>query len=226
MSDESPLHIFDCSLARLATGRHCSNLRELFDAIRTVPEPVLEHHMMRCVLEDRFELDEFPNEFARWCWESLGDHVLGEQLALIDPYQHPTMACVRSALEEALEERLWGLDRVPWCRAGLELQLVESRLIAYDTGEQVETPAALAEALLRISSRSMFYHVHEARRRSRNVTDDFSEWLDRQGVDKALVERLRSIDFHFLNLNQLRREYLEALRQYVTQSLPAMQVPA
>jgi hypothetical protein len=39
---------------------------------------------MRCALEDHFELDEFRNEFARWCWESLGDHLLGEQLAHID----------------------------------------------------------------------------------------------------------------------------------------------
>ena len=85
MSDE-PFEVYECSLARLATGRSCSNLRELLEAIRTVPDTVLEHHMMRCALEDHFELDEFPNEFARWCWDSLGDHLLGEQLALIDPY--------------------------------------------------------------------------------------------------------------------------------------------
>jgi hypothetical protein len=220
MPDDAVLHIYDCSLARCATGRSCSNLRELLDAVRTVPEAVLEHHMMRCALEDHFELDEFPNEFARWGWESLGDHVLGEQLALIDPYQHHSMARVRGALEEAIEERLWGLDRVPWCRPGLELHLLESRLIAYDTGDQVETPAALAEALAQMSPRSLFYHVHEARRRTHAATDDFSDWLERRGDDGVLVARLRAVDFYFLNLNQLRHELIKAFHDFLTHASP------
>jgi hypothetical protein len=49
MSDDAGLHIYDCSLARCATGRSCSNLRELIDAVRTVPEAVLEQHMMLCL---------------------------------------------------------------------------------------------------------------------------------------------------------------------------------
>lgn len=227
MSDNnSPLKIYDCSLARCATGRSCSNLRELLDAFRTVPDSVLEHHMLRCALEEHFELDEFPNEFARWCWESLGDQVLGEQLALIDPYQHADMAGLRGALEDAVEQRLWGLDRVPWCRPGLELHLLESRLIAYDTGERIETPVALSEALLRLSVRSLFYHVHEARRRTNSATDDFSAWLEIHEANPVLVTRLRAIDFYFLNLNQLRREFLDAFREHLFDAFTPIQVPA
>ena len=140
----------DCSLIRCATGRVCSNLRELLDAIRTVSDAVLEHHMMRCALEDHFELHEFPNDLARWCWTSLGDHVLGEQLGLVDPYHLPSTAGLRALLVNLIEDRLWGLDHVPWSRPGLELQLIESRLIAYDTGERIFTPAALVEAIERM----------------------------------------------------------------------------
>lgn len=225
MSDNhSPLKIYDCSLARCATGRSCSNLRELLDAFRTVPDSVLEHHMLRCALEEHFELDEFPNEFARWCWESLGDHVLGEQLALLDPYQLADMASLRSALEDAVEHRLWGLDRVPWCRPGLELHLLESRLIAYDTGERVETPMALSESIARVSSRSLFYHVHEARRRTASATDDFSDWLESHEANPALVARLRAIDFYFLNLTQLRREILDAFREHLIEAVAPVPV--
>jgi hypothetical protein len=53
MPDDAVLHNYDCSLARCATGRSCSNLRELLDAVRTVPEAVLEHHMMRCARQLR-----------------------------------------------------------------------------------------------------------------------------------------------------------------------------
>ncbi len=213
---------FDCSLVRRATGRSCSNLRELRDAIQIVPDGVLEHHLMHCALDDHFELYEFPNDLARWCWSALGDQVLGEQLGLIAPYREPSTAALRQTLLNAIEERLWGLERVPWCRPGLELHLIESRLVTYDTGERIPTPTALAEAIERMSTRSLFYHVHEARRRSGGQTDDFSAWLETTEVEPALISRIRSIDFYFLNLGQLRQELVQVFRQYL---LDAPQVP-
>lgn len=45
MEAADPFCIMDCSLVRYATGRSCSNLRELLEAIRSVPDAVLEHHM-------------------------------------------------------------------------------------------------------------------------------------------------------------------------------------
>jgi hypothetical protein len=190
-----------------------------------VPDGVLEHHMMRCALEDHFELYEFPNDVARWCWDGLGDHVLGEQIGLVDPYKHPSLAAVRATLVNLIEERLWGLERVPWCRPGLELHLVESLLIAYDTGEHIRTPAALAEAIERIPLRSLFYHVHEARRRTAGHSDDFSAWLEQLGEYGLLVEKLRAVDFYFLNLSQLRQELTEIFRQNLVTSAAAVTGP-
>src|SRR3989304_8392920 len=123
MTVPEPFAVFDCSLVRCAIGRVCTNLRELWEAVRTVPESVLQHHMMRCALEDYFELYEFPNDLARWCWEELGDHVLGEQLALVDPYHFDQIAALRVELADEIEDRPWGLARVPWCGAGLALHL-------------------------------------------------------------------------------------------------------
>jgi hypothetical protein len=207
-----PFVLYDCGLVRSASGRVCTNLRELQEAVRTVPDAVLEHHMMRCALEDYFELNEFPNDLARWCWYCLGDHVLGESLGLVDPYRCETIAQLRATLGNLIEDRLWGVDRVPWCRPGLELYLVQSRLVTFDTGERIPTRAALTEALERMSLRSLFYHVHEARRRTGGRTDDFSLWLEDVGADPGVVARVRAIDFYSLNLNQLRRELLQVLQ--------------
>jgi len=212
-----PFTLLDCNLARCAVGRSCTNLRELLDVVRTASDATLEHHMMRCALDDHFELYEFPNDLARWCWDALGDDVLGEQLGLIDPYQSASPAALRAALINVVEERLWVLERVPWCRPGLELHLIESRLIAYDTGERFATLAALAEAIHRLPLSSLFYHVHEARRRTAGRTDDFSDWLEQYGADLALIEKLRAVDFYFLNLNQLRAEFMDIFRQHLAE---------
>jgi len=216
-----PFVVYDCSLARRAIGQGCSNLRELLTALHNVPDSVLEHHMLRCPLEDHFELYEFPNDLARWCWDALGDHVVGEQLGLVDPYRHSSLADVRAKLVEILEDRLWNLDRVPWCRPGLELHLLASRLVAYDTGERIPTPVALAEAIPHLSLRSLFFHVHEARRRTGGQSDDFSLWLEQFEVNPSLVVRLRAIDFYFLNLGQLRRELMDVFAQHLLHSTVA-----
>jgi hypothetical protein len=224
MEENEPFCLFECNLIRCATGRVCINLRELLDVIRTVPDAVLEHHMMRCALEDHFELHEFPNDLARWCWDALGDHVLGEQVGLVDPYLQASTGALRSLLVNIIEDRLWGLDRAPWCRSGMELHLVESRLMAYDTGERIFTPAALQEAIQRMPLRSLFFHVHEGWRRTMGRSDDFSLWLEKTGAEASLVARLRAIDFYFLNLSQLRLALLEAFQQYKDQAPPIQRV--
>jgi hypothetical protein len=225
MATVEPFALFDCNLARCAVGKTCTNLRELLDVVRTASDATLEHHMMRCALDDHFELYEFPNDLARWCWDGLGDDVLGEQLGLIDPYQHASPATLRAALVNVVEERLWTLDRVPWCRPGLELHLIESRVIAYDTGERFATLAALAEAMSRLPVRSLFYHVHEARRRTQGRTDDFSDWLEQYGAAPELVTQLRGVDFYFLNLKQLRVEFVNIFRQHLAEP-PAVTISA
>jgi len=210
-----PFAVYDCSLARRAVGQSCSNLRELLSALRVVPDIVLEHHVLRCPLEDHFEMYEFPNDLARWCWDALGDHVIGEQLGLVDPYRFPSTSALRAKLIEILEDRLWNLDRIPWCRPGLELHLMASRVVAYDTGLRIPTPVALAEAIPQMPSRSLFYHVHEGRRRTAGATDDFSLWLEQFETNPSLVAGIRAIDFYFLNLSQLRRELIEVFAHHL-----------
>ncbi len=213
--------LFDCGLVRQATGSSCSNLRELLGAVRTAPDGVIEHHMMRCVLENDFELHEFPNDFARWCWNALGDHALGEELGLIDPYRHATIPALRATLEDTIDRQLWTTDATYAARPGLDLHLVESRLVAYDTGERLATPRALLAALPGMPVRALFYHVHEARRRTEGRTDDFSAWLESAGADLALVTAIRHVDFYFLNLDQLRNELIQIVQQHLDQPAAA-----
>lgn len=207
--------VADCSLVRCATGRACFNLRELLESVRGAGSTVLEHHLMRCALEDHFDLYEFPNDLARWCWDALGDRELAEKLALLNPYTFRDVEGLRLGVVDLLEDHLWSLERFPWSRPGLELHLVESRLISFDTGERFSTLAGLAEAVPRMSRRSLYFHVHEAYRR--NGVDDFSAFLEARLAPTELIDRLRSLDFYFLNLNQLREKLLDALCAFMAE---------
>ena len=101
---------------------------------------------------------------------------------------------------------------------------MESRLVAYNTGQVFETPVALAEAVGRLPLRSLFCHVHEARRRTGGQTDDFSHWLAAYGADAALVDHLRKIDFYALNLSQLRTAIQEVLQLHLGMDPALLQV--
>jgi len=74
--------------------------------------------------------------------------------------------------------------------------------------------------------RSLFFDVHEARRRTAGQTDDFSLWLENCGVCASLVAKLRAIDFYFLNLSQLRQEILAVFRQHVMEPAPMTRATA
>jgi hypothetical protein len=133
---------------------------------------------------------------------------------------------LRAELVNVIEERVWGIDRVPSCPPGLELHLVGSRMIAYDTGERFSTPTALAEALPLFSLRSFFYHVHIARRRTPRGSDDFANWLEAYGADPGLIARLRKIDAQFLNLGQVRDQVIDAFRECLPAPQPVLKVSA
>lgn len=215
--------LYDCSLVREATGEFCSNLRELHGALSRMPDAVLEHHMLRCALEDHFELYEFPNDLARWCWEELGDRVLGERLGLIDPYRLPSLDNLRLELLEVVEDRLWSFAQPLQARPGSELHLVGSQLVSFDTGVRFSSLASLVEALPRVSRRTLFYHVHEGRRRTGGTTDDFTAWLESINAPADLVRELRQIDFYFLNLNQLRAALLEVFSRHLPEVAPLVE---
>jgi hypothetical protein len=207
--------VLDCSLVQRATGEWVSNLRELLRAVREMHPFVLQHHMMRCPLGDRFELDEFPNDFARWSWQDLGDRSAGELLALVEPYKHATLESLRAEIIDVIEEHLWsGEQGLRSCRPGLEFHLIASQLVAYETDMRIDSMAFMAENISRLSNRSLFYHVHEARRRTNGRTDDFSEWLEGIGSPPELIAAIRAIDFYYLNLHQLREALQEAFRPY------------
>ena len=208
-----PFVVYDCSLVMRATGQWVSNLRELLVAVQHMDNLVLEHHMTRCHLGDWFMLEEFPNDLARWCWRDLEDRATGERLALIDPYRHPSLDGLRKEIIEVIEDRLWAAQQTASsCPPGTEFHLVGSQLVSYETGVRLETMAALAENLPRMSLRSLFYHVHDARRRSGGQSDDFSAWLEAAGADPRLVQGIRAIDFYFMNLPQLRATLMDVFQ--------------
>lgn len=199
----------------LSTGSRAGNLREFTEILRTASTEVIRHHLHRAPLRHRFGVWDFPNDFARWALDGLGDHALAEKLAAMDPYAHRDPGEAQGYIVELLEEHLDELPALSFVRPGMEFHFCSSRFVAMPGDGEVWTLGEMQEALGTLSLGSLFYHFHEARLREPEPdTDDFSLWIAGQFGDHPLVRDLRGMDFYFFSLEDLRRQLVHLFEKH------------
>lgn len=208
-----PFALRDCALITLAVGRTVHGLRELAAAFATVPAGSLLHHFHEALLRPSFDDPEFNNDFALWASTALGDPVLAERLAAIDPaLLGGDGERLRAALVEVAEDRLAELPHSHLVLPGREFHFLRSQLLIFDTGRSIRIPEELSAAVPNLSTGSIFYHVVDARLRNAGAADDFSAWLALWGErTEAARARLAQIDPGFGSLAELRRRIADAL---------------
>lgn len=202
-----PFAVKDCALIALSSGERAQNLRELRDRMLTVPQGSIYYHFWGGLLRPSFDNPEYPNDFASWAWHGLRDIRLAERLALINPCYFSTIDDLRREVMEVIEERLEESEFVPWAKSDQQFFFIQSHIVVFDTRIRFEGPEALTESISKMTVSSIFYHFIDARRRTKNKRDDFSEWLSGFGDTYAeLMESLSSIDPYFITLTELRQE--------------------
>ena len=200
-----PFEVKDCALAAIATGLRVQNLREFCEKVQTVHLGSIFYHFWGCLLRPRFQVPEFMNDFAQWAKEGLGDQVLAERLAMIDPARYSDLEDLRLEVLEVAESRLDELDHIPWARLDDQFHFLRCQVVVFDTGKRILCPEELPEAIAHMSLGSIFYHFIDARRRTPNRVDDFTAWLEGAGGGyEALVQAIRGVTPHFVSLAELR----------------------
>lgn len=210
----APFTVMDCTLLTRMSGLPPAyNLRELRDRVTICSEDVLYHHFSETWLRPRFDDPDYRNDFAVWAKTALGDRVLAERLAIIDPNEFESLEQLRLYVCEVFEERLGELQPwVPTSRPGSELFLSQATTVVFDTGQIVETPSELLPTVERMTSGSIYFHFLEARRRPPIQVDDFSVWLGKYSPEyDDIIQSLREIDFYFRTLPEIRSEIVRVL---------------
>jgi len=205
-----PFEFNDYDLLVQPTGRRAANLRELLTGVREVPVGVIHHHLYSAALRHQFPVWDHPNDFAVWAADSLEDHGLAEKLAALDPYANENLETAREVITDLVEDHLDQLPVVPFVRPGLEFHFCSGFALALPSGRQVHTVRALRDAIAEIPLSSLYYHFHEARLRGPgDDSDDFSRWIDGQFGESEISRQLRTLDFYFYDLQDLRERIVE-----------------
>lgn len=206
-----PFAIKDCALVALATGKKARQLQEFRAALATIDTASIYHHFWGGLLQARFEEREYNNDFAAWVRHGIHDAILTERLSALSPIDFPDLELLRQQMLDLIDARLDEVEHLLWSRATQQFEFVRSQIVVFDTELKLQQPAELPSQIMNLSISSVFYHFIDARRRTPDGRDDFSDWLSDCGAEFApLCERLASIDPYFGNLSDLR-EQLAAL---------------
>ncbi|MGW8207469.1 MAG: DUF5752 family protein [Syntrophobacteria bacterium] len=212
-----PFAVKDCALIAIATGERAHNLRELRDRLETTRPGCIYHHFWGGLLRPSFDDPEYQNDFAVWAYHGLHDRFLAERLALIDPTELADMEELRRELIEIIEERLDENELVPWASAHQQFHFIHSQIVVFDTRIRLTKPEQLKEYIANLTVGSIFYHFVDARRRTANRSDDFSEWLKGFGNSyNRLLEQIAALDPYFKSLTELRSQLSQIFEEYVS----------
>jgi hypothetical protein len=219
MATTEPFSVKDCALIALATGRKARQLQEFRSELARVDTASIYHHFWGGLLEAQFEEREYNNDFAAWVRRGIHDEILAERLAAIDPGGFPDLEALRSEILEQIEIRLDESEQLYWARTTHQFEFICSQIVVFDTGRWLTHPAELAGAIPAMSTSSIFYHFIDARRRTADGGDDFTDWLAGYGDGyAALQEQLAGIDPHFGTLSELRDDLARLFSSYLQET--------
>lgn len=205
----APFCFVGCVEIKEMLGRRVRDEQELLDTIEEVPPESIYYHTYSNFLRHRYIKGPYPNDFATWVAEEIGDHVLGERLGILSPFAFESVETLRGEIITIIDDHLTRLQVVPRLVHGEPLEFMSSRIIEIPTGLQVDTFEDFTRTLEEVEVSVIYYHVFEAELRMGRGKSDFAIWLETSVGQGALAEWLDAIDPYLLSLEDLRAKILE-----------------
>ncbi|MDA2916987.1 DUF5752 family protein [Nitrospinae bacterium AH_259_B05_G02_I21] len=205
----APFAFVGCVEIKEMLGRRVRDEQELLDNIEEVPPESIYFHTQSYFLRHRYIKGPYPNDFATWTAQEVGDNVLGERLGILNPFAFESVEALRSEIISIIDDHLKALKVVPRVVHGEPFEFMSSRIIEIPTGIEVETFEDFASALKDVDVSVIYFHVFEAELRMGKGHSDFAIWLETSVGQGALAERLDAIDPYLLSLEELRAQILE-----------------
>jgi hypothetical protein len=212
---EKPFQFCNLSLLKKVTGLRAANLTELVDNLKKVSDGVVYYHTHQFLQEHNYLIPEPPNDFAVWATGSLGDEVLAERLASVNPFSFRDLAGVRGKLINIIEEHLAQHANHRVAMEGNEFYFIESARFIFPTTYVVHDLREFVGALRRVSPGSLYLHMFESRVGSANGLNDYSEWLIGSLKEEDLGRMIARVDPYAYTLEGLRSSLIKLIEKHI-----------
>ena len=204
-----------CSELHEILGKTAEDERRLVELIEEVPLDSIYFHTHSYFLRHSYVERVYPNDFAQWVAMEVRDIVLGEQLAVVDPFAFANLETLRDELLSIIDDHLSRMPLVPRVMYGSPFHFNQSRILKVPTGLEVSSLKAFRHAIAEVEVSAIYYHVFEARHRLGSSENDFSAWALHTLGMPDLADRLRSINPYLGSLERLRSALIGLCDEFI-----------
>ena len=192
-------------------GRKAQDERELIDLLEQVPVGSVFCHTYGYFLRHRFYVRPYANDFASWAFSQARDRLLGERLAVVDPFEFPDLEALREELISIIDDHLSRRPAVPRAEYGEPFYFMQSHVVEVPTGHAARTLGEFRSALAEVEASAVYFHTVEARMRLGRPAGDFAEWLRTSLGRGDLATEVQRIDVYLSTLERVRASVLAIL---------------
>ena len=197
------------------TGLKASNLAEMVNLLKEVPDSVIYYHTHHFLEEYHYLTPEPANDFALWVSDELSDEVLGEKLASIDTFDFPTISALRGRFEGVIRDYVSKKPDGRTAREGREFHFIKSVSFIMPTPYVAHDLREFVEVLRQVSIDSLSYHIFEAKLRLKRGVNDFAIWIEECLDDKDLADKLAYLDPYNYTLEGLRLTIIQVIEKRI-----------
>jgi hypothetical protein len=192
-----------------ATPMRAGSISQLLTGVTLASELSIFYHLHQHFLVDPNILPEYPNDFARWVAQHLGNGVMAERLANLNLFRAANLAEVRHEITVTLAQYLAHTSDRRQVQTGHEFIFCQPRILVMPCHETAATPEAFLAALRTVEIQSIAYHLLESKVEPTGARNDFTRWFEALGFTD-LADRLDTFD-PYLNSLEDNRSYLVKL---------------
>ncbi len=199
-----------CSELQELLGKQADDEKRLVELLEEVPLDSVYFHTHSVFLRHRYIAGTYTNDFAQWVVTHVRDLVLGERLAVVDPFGFKNLEDLREEIISIIDDHLSRVSVVPRVIFGKPFYFNQSRIIEVPTGVGVGTLREFRDALSEVDVSAIYYHMFEARMRLQRQENDFSSWIAKSLGMAELGEKIRAMNPYAGSLERLRSGLLAA----------------
>lgn len=197
------------------TGLKVSNLHELVQSLKQVPDSVIYYHTHNFLEEHNYLVPEPANDFSLWVSDALNDEVLSEKLDSIDSYEFPNIDSLRARIIAVIEEHLINNSNNSIAPEGREFHFIKSISIILPTHYIAHDLREFVEILREVTINTLYYHIFESRIRLQKPVNDFSIWFNDCLGEHDLANKIASLDPYYYTLNNLRATIIQLIEKRI-----------
>ncbi|OGO18660.1 MAG: hypothetical protein A2Z02_05595 [Chloroflexi bacterium RBG_16_48_7] len=197
------------------TGIKASNIDELVDGLKTVPDAVIYYHTHHFIEEHHYLVPEPANDFSVWTGDALDDTVLSEKLAGIDTYEFTNINALRMRIIAVIEEYISTKPVLHNAYPGREFHFIKSVGLVMPTAYSAYDLREFVEILRKISLDSLYFHMFESRLRLGKGINDFSIWLKDNLDENDIANSISHLDPYNYTLSGLRSAVIQLIEKRI-----------